>query len=159
MKRKSERGVTQDELAALGSLAESLQTSRVRLHRGEPTGGASRVLRALVLAMSQGRAVALGNHVFLPDHCAHSLPVVAHELVHCAQYQAWGPLSYFARGAAARVRELGARFGLARSPYAYEIEPGKPLSAYGMEQQAQIVEDCVRLAGTTRPPGPARGRL
>jgi hypothetical protein len=71
--------------------------------------------------------------------------VLAHELTHCAQYQAWGALVYFGRGVAAQARELlhrKARIG--SSPYHYTADPGKPFGAYGMEQQGQIVEDCFR---------------
>lgn len=102
-------------------------------------------MRSVVLLLSGQRAVALGNHVFLPAHCAHDLPTLAHELVHCGQYQAWGPLRYFARGAVTQLRDLlFRRAGLGRSQYRYELEPGKPFSAYGMEQQGQIVEDSFR---------------
>jgi hypothetical protein len=118
--------------------------SRVRLYRCECAGVAGH-LRRLVLRASRNRAVALGNHVFLPDRCEGDLGVLAHELTHCAQYQAWGPLVYFARGAAAQVRDLLHRtLRLGSSPYRYEVQPGKPFSAYGMEQQAQIVEDRFR---------------
>jgi hypothetical protein len=86
----------------------------------------------------------LGNHVFLPDGVAQSIPVIAHELTHCAQYQAWGPLRYYARGIAERAREMRWRLGLGPNPYAYELAPGKPFDQYGMEQQGQIVEDCYR---------------
>jgi hypothetical protein len=89
--------------------------------------------------------VALGNHVFLPDRCRDDLAILAHEMTHCGQYQSWGALTYYRRGAAAQVRELLHRaFGIGSSPYRYELETGKPLEAYGMEQQAQIVEDSFR---------------
>jgi len=99
----------------------------------------------VVLWLSRNRAVALGNHVFLPQGRERDLPVLAHELTHCAQYQAWGALTYFRRGLVAQVRELlhrKARIG--SSPYAYTVNPGKSFAAYGMEQQGQIVEDCFR---------------
>jgi hypothetical protein len=87
--------------------------------------------------------VALGNHIFLPDRGA-SLPVLAHELTHCAQYQAWGPLRYYGRALAERAREIRWRLGLGPSPYEYGSEPPKPFERYRMEQQGQIVEDCFR---------------
>ena len=34
--------------------------------------------------------------------------------------------------------------GIGRSPYEYELEAGRPFESYGMEQQAQIVEDSFR---------------
>ena len=127
-----------EERARLGSLAGRVDCEHVRLHRG---GG----LRRAVLWASRGRAIALGNHVFLPDHCAGDLATLAHELTHCGQYQAWGGWRYFVRGAEAQLRELLHRgLGLGESPYAYLLEEGKPFDAYGMEQQGQIVEDSYR---------------
>lgn len=131
------------ELRSLGTLVEGLDYARVRLHRGAGVR-AGRLLRAAILTLSGGRAIALGNHVFLPAWCCRSLPIMAHELTHCAQYQRWGPVRYFLRGAADRLRELRHRAGLGTNPYAYRLEPGKPFEAYGMEQQGQIVEDTFR---------------
>ena len=132
-------GLTADEVRRLGVLPAQVDCARVRLHR-EPSR-----LRSCILWISRGRAVTLGNHVFLPDRCAEDVAVLAHELTHCGQYQRWGAPRYFARGAAAQLRELVfRRFGLGRSPYAYRLEAGKPFDAYGMEQQGQIVEDSFR---------------
>jgi hypothetical protein len=148
------------EHAALGNLLKVVDCRRVRLYRGGTSGSAG-MLRALVLRLSRHRAVALGNHVFLPQSCDHDLPVLAHELTHCAQYQAWGALAYFSKGFAAQARELLHRkTGIGRSPYRYTVEPDKPFTAYGMEQQAQIVEDCFRGHPSARAispfqPGPA----
>lgn len=130
--------VTPEEHSRLGCLRRPVDLARVRLHRAESSG----MLRRLVLWASRGRAVALGNDVFLPARNDGDLRVLAHELTHCGQYQAWGPWRYYTRGAAAQALDLLHRMlGIGRSPYAYEIEPGKPFDAYGMEQQAQIVED------------------
>jgi hypothetical protein len=83
--------------------------------------------------------------VFLPDYCQRDLPVLAHELTHCGQFQAWGFWRYFSKGFVAQLRELLHRtMKLGSSPYRYAAEPGKPFAAYGMEQQGQIVEDCFR---------------
>jgi len=133
-----------DELAALGTLAEAVDLNRVRLHRGAG-GAAARLLRSALLTLSGGRAVTLGNHVFLPDGCCRSVPVLAHELTHCAQYQAWGPLRYYARGAALQLRHLLHRaLGLGRNPYAWHLDGERSFETYGMEQQGQIVEDATR---------------
>ncbi len=130
-----------EEQAALGTLAARVDLSRVRLHRGQPEQPDR--LRNAVLWASRGRAVALGDHVFLPDHCARAVAVLAHEVTHCGQYQEWGALAYFCQGAIAQLRDLLHRtLGLGESPYTYRVEMGKPFEAYGMEQQAQIVEDC-----------------
>jgi hypothetical protein len=136
--------LTTHEYEALGTLVSALDCRKVRLYR-EGLGNASGLLRKTVLWLSGNRAVALGNLVFLPRRCDQDLPVLAHELTHCAQYQAWGPVIYFAKGVAAQARELLHRkAGIGRSPYRYAAEPGKPFIAYGMEQQGQIVEDCFR---------------
>jgi hypothetical protein len=135
--------LTPDESAALGRLMELVDSRRVRLYRR--AGGVTGWLRSVVLRASGNRAVALGNHVFLPDQCARDLPALAHELTHCAQYRAWGARRYYARGIVAQIRHLlHRRLGIGANPYRYCSEPGKPFSAYGMEQQGQIVEDCFR---------------
>jgi hypothetical protein len=148
------------ECAELGNVTAAVDCRRVRLYRR--TGGSAGLLRSLVLWASRNRAVALGNHIFLPDRCEGDLPVLAHELTHCGQYQAWGPVRYFANGLAAQVRDLLYRkMRVGSSPYWYRFEPGKPFEAYGMEQQSQIVEDCFRghpAAQVLSPfqPGPKR---
>jgi hypothetical protein len=117
--------------------------SRVHLHGGD--GGVAELIRRVTLLVSGGRAVTLGNHVFLPRHSRQDVVLLAHELTHCAQYQAWGAWRYFTRGAREQIRDLLHRsLGIGVSPYRYVIERGKPLHAYGMEQQAQIIEDRVR---------------
>jgi hypothetical protein len=132
------------ERQALGTLASLLDHERIHLYRSSATGWARR-LRGVVLRLSRNRAVALGNRVFLPDHSEDHLPILAHEIMHCAQFQAWGFWRYFGRGLTAQLRDLLYRRGhLGSSPYHYTLEPGKPFSAYGMEQQGQIVEDCFR---------------
>jgi hypothetical protein len=148
------------EYLELGSLPEIVDCSRVRLYRRDE--GASGLVRSLVLWVSRNRAVALGNHVFLPDQSEGDLALLAHELTHCGQYQAWGAARYFARGAAAQLQDLlyrTMRIGI--SPYSYQREPGKPFDAYGMEQQGQIVEDCYRgnsAARSLSPCQPSRQR-
>jgi len=125
--------------------------TRVRLYPGGCLGAAG-WFRRLVLGASRNRAVALGNRVFLPDRCHGDLAVLGHELTHCAQYQAWGPAAYFARGIAAQLRDLLHRkLGLGASPYQYQVKPDKPFTAYGMEQQAQMVEDRLRGSLTDHP--------
>jgi hypothetical protein len=129
--------------------------SRVRLYRTE-CGGAAGWLRRLVLQASRNRAVALGNRVFLPDRCEGDLGVLAHELTHCAQYQAWGPGAYFARGMITQLRDLVHRvFKVGSSPYSYWVKPGKPFRSYGMEQQAQMVEDRFRQSSGGDHPMPS----
>jgi hypothetical protein len=133
--------MTAEDRARLDCLRHPVDYSKVRLHRVGPGG----TLRALVLWASGGRAIALGNDVFLPEQSEDDLRVLAHELTHCGQYQAWGPLRYYARGAAEQLRAwLHRTLGIGRNPYEYELKAGKPFESYGMEQQAQIVEDSFR---------------
>jgi len=128
--------LTASERHALGNLCELVDCDRVRIHR-DPGDG----LRSLVLALSGNRAIALGNHVFLPEGRA-DVALLAHELTHCGQYQAWGPLVYYGRGIADRVRDImHLSLGIGASPYRYAAG-GRPFSDYRMEQQGQIVEDC-----------------
>ena len=140
----SARRLTDAEQALVTLIPLEFDSSRVRLYEGSCTGLAGR-LRRMVLRASRNRAIALGNHVFLSDRCHGNLAVVAHELTHCGQYQAWGPWRYFTRGLAAQLRELIHRtLRVGSSPYHYRVEAGKPFRAYGMEQQAQMVEDALR---------------
>ena len=57
-----------------------------------------------------------------------------HELTHVMQAQA---------GVLLPLAKLSA---LGRAAYRYEIEPGRPFSAYGLEQQAEIVRHAFLLA-------------
>jgi hypothetical protein len=136
--------LTPNLCAQLGELALALDCSRVRIHSGNATGLA-KVFRRLVLGVSRGRAVALGNHIFLSTGSDADLALLAHELTHCVQYQTWGARRYFARGLREQARDLLHRlFGIGSSPYTYTVEEEKPFESYGMEQQGQIVEDCFR---------------
>jgi Domain of unknown function (DUF4157) len=117
------------------------------------------LLRRFVLWGSRNRAIALGNHVFLPDRCHQDLAVLAHELTHCGQYQQWGPVRYFSLGLAEQFRDLLYRkLHVGSSPYRYQWEAGKPFEAYGMEQQGQIVEDSFRGVATARTISPFQPR-
>lgn len=136
--------LTPAEQAALETLPPALDCERVRLYRPGLRGAAA-FARRLVLGLSGGRAIALGNHVFLPLRAAADLAVLAHELTHCGQYQRWGWWRYYTRGALAQTRDLLHRtLGVGTSPYRYAYRPGKRFEEYGMEQQAQIVEDAFR---------------
>ena len=140
------RGVSDHETARLEEcIPFTIDRFRVRLY-GPDCRGVSALLRSMVLGASRGRAIALGNRVFIPDRHDGDLAILAHELTHCGQYQAWGPVRYFARGALEQLRHLlYRRLGICSSPYHYHVTSGKPFTSYGMEQQAQMVEDRFRL--------------
>jgi len=138
------RRLTEIERTVMEAIPVPVDWAIVRLYQGECHGTAG-WLRRLVLGASRNRAIALGNHVFLPDRCQGDLAVLAHELTHCGQYQTWGPVKYFARGISAQLRELlHRRLNIGSSPYRYQLTPGKPFTSYGMEQQAQMVEEDFR---------------
>lgn len=139
------RGVADHENARLQEcIPFGFDCSRVRLY-GSGCRGVSGLVRLIVLGASRGRAIALGNRVFIPDRHDGDLAILAHELTHCSQYQAWGPVRYFARGALEQLRHLFYRkLNIGPSPYHYQLRPGKPFASYGMEQQAQMVEDRFR---------------
>ncbi len=131
--------LTDAERAALREIHGDLADVGVRVRRD-----AGDALRAIVLFLSRGRAVALGHHVFVPRGQEKDVAILAHELMHCRQYEAWGPARYFARGFVEQLRHLLSRAGLARSPYDWRSVPRREFSAYGMEQQGQLVEDACR---------------
>lgn len=139
------RRLTDAERLALGGACEGLDLDRVVVHRepGDP-------VRRAVLLLSAGRAIALGRHLFLPSAHRGDLAVLAHELTHCRQYEKWGALRYYVRGAAEQARHLLSRAGLARTPYDWRAAPLREFHRYGMEQQAQIVEDAYRGDPTAR---------
>jgi hypothetical protein len=141
------RGVDDHEAVRLEQcIPFAIDCSRVRLY-GSGCRGVSGLLRRIVLGGSRGRAIALGNHVFLPDRHDADLAILAHELTHCGQYQSWGPVRYFARGALEQLRHLVHRkLGFGPNPYHYHSKPDQPFTSYGMEQQAQMVEDRFRSA-------------
>ena len=138
-----ERRLTAAEAAALDGLPLPVDLRRIRLHRGAG-GRGHRMLRTLVLGCTGGRAIALGNHVFLPDACCRSLPVLAHEVTHCAQYQAWGPVRYYLRGVRDRLRELRHRGGGGPRPDDNTAEAAPPNQADNQEPHGEIVEDWIR---------------
>jgi hypothetical protein len=143
--RNGVRGVSAHEAVRLEQcIPFGVDCTRVRLY-GSGCTGVSGLLRRTVLGASRGRAIALGNHVFLPDCHEGDPAILAHELTHCGQYQAWGPVRFFARGALEQLRHLLYRnLGIGSNPYHYQMNLQKPFASYGMEQQAQMVEDSFR---------------
>ncbi len=149
--RTGARSLSELERTVMKTIPLPIDPARVRVYQGDCQGVTGWV-RRFVLGASRHRAVTLGNHLFLPDRCEGDLAVLVHELTHCGQYQAWGPAIYFARGMTSQLRELlHRRLGVGSSPYHYQVKPGKPFEAYGMEQQAQMVEDRFRRFGTDHP--------
>lgn len=136
---------TERERAALREIHGDIEALEVRVRRD---GGDA--LRAFVLLLSGGRAIALGRHVFVPAGQERDLAILAHELMHCRQYEEWGPVRYYARGLAEQARHLLSRVGLTRNPYDWRSVPRRRFAEYGMEQQGQLVEDACRGDPTAR---------
>ena len=141
-----------DERARLGSLTARVDCDRVRLHRISRPGAAG-ALRSVILWASRGRAVALGNHVFLPDalrdrpghpgaraHPLRPISGVGAVALLCSRCRP--------RSSASSCTDAPA---WARARTHYRMEEGKPFEAYGMEQQGQIVEDSFRVTGRHSP--------
>lgn len=119
-------------------------SGRVDLHRIRVYHNRS-LLGRIVTRCSRGSAIALGHHIFIPRDA--TLPTMAHELAHVAQYKEWGALVYLIRGA---WNQIVLRTLLGRDVYRWEPVPGKDFASYGMEQQGQIVQDCFDLYSPRR---------
>jgi hypothetical protein len=131
--------LTDRERAVLREIHGDVDALGVRVRR---EGGDA--LRAVVLTLSRGRAIALGRNVFVPTGQEKDVAILAHELMHCRQYDALGPVRYYARGAVEQAKHLLSRMGITRSPYDWRSVPRRPFGDYGMEQQGQLVEDACR---------------
>jgi hypothetical protein len=131
--------LTDRERAVLREIHGDVDALGVRVRR---EGGDA--LRAVVLLLSRGRAIALGRNVFVPAGQEKDVAILAHELMHCRQYEAWGPVRYYALGAVEQAKHLLSRMGITRSPYDWRSVPRRPFGDYGMEQQGQLVEDACR---------------
>ncbi len=134
--------LTEEERKRLGKLCRQADCSKIEVFRGHD-GKADNALRKAVLAISQGRSVTLGNRIFLADGDARSFSRLAHEATHAWQYQKLGGGEWLRRAINDRAMEAT---GL--NPYTYRLN-GRSFSQYnpdGLEQQAQIVEDCVNGA-------------
>ena len=123
------RALTLGELAAARSVfGDALAWERVRIY---PRGFTP--FQPRHTAVSPLGAVHFRRADFLPDYSVKwsDMAWLIHELVHVWQHQTGVPVI---------LR------GLVERRYAYDVlDAGKPLAAYGIEQQAAIVEDWFRL--------------
>lgn len=133
------RRLSDGERRALRDACDGLDPDQITLRRESGD-----TWRDLVLFVSGGRAVTLGHSIFLPDDRTQDLALIAHELTHCRQYQDWGAVRYYARGALEQVRSVLSRMGVVRDPYDWRSVPPMAFSEYTMEQQGQLVEDAYR---------------
>jgi hypothetical protein len=130
--------LSEEERRKLGTTCEKVDCDKVDVHRGND-GRIRNAVRKAMMFFSGGRSVTLGNHVYLGDDDAQSIPVLSHEVTHVGQYQQWGVLKYYGLGIGARISER-----LGGDPYSLPnpLPLGVPFINYGMEQQAQIVQNC-----------------
>jgi len=131
MRRDPGRPLTPGErLLAAGLFGDAIDHDRVRLHRAkwwpfQP--------RRYVMAPDGHIWFHPDGGAWRDDFALASLDLQAllvHELAHVWQHQS------------------GVNLLLRRHPfcrYAYDLKPGKPLSRYGIEQQAMIIEDAFRM--------------
>lgn len=133
------RPLIASERELLECFASHIDLDRVRIY------GSRTWLARVVGPFTRGAAIALGYRIIIPGR--QHLPTLAHELTHVCQYQRWGPLLYFTRGA---WNQLLLRTLLRRDVYRWEFTPGKQFAEYGMEQQGQIVQDCFDITSPRR---------
>jgi hypothetical protein len=116
-----------ETMLAEGMFGASLDTQTIRLHHARWFAFQP---RRTVMAPDGHIWFVPGDGLWHDDFATAPLPIrrmFLHELLHCWQYQ---------RGLCLIVR----RHPFCR--YGYTIVPGRPLTRYGIEQQAVIVEDC-----------------
>ena len=121
----------------LGERCAQADCKQMEVYRGDDIK-AMNALRSAVLTLSHGRSVTLGRRIFIADAARGDFAVLAHETQHVVQYEKWGASEYLRIGLNERGFEL-----TGGNPYAHEFS-GRRLSADGMQQQGQIVEDCFR---------------
>lgn len=126
--------LTEEERKKLGNTCDKVDCDKVDVHRGND-GRVRNALRKAVMFVSGGRSVTLGNHVYLGDGDAQSTPVLAHEVTHVGQYQEWGAIKYYGRGAGARIEEI---FG--GDPYSLPspLPNGVPFGSYGWSNKDRL---------------------
>jgi RHS repeat-associated protein len=107
----------------------------------------SGVRHALVMKLSGGRAVTLGNTIYSPralnPNSRADVALAAHELVHAGEYQMLAAegrgLQYYQHGLMGRIREH-----LGQKPYDWR-RVGRPFAeenGNAFEARGQVVEDC-----------------
>jgi RHS repeat-associated protein len=127
--------LTLAEQKQLGDLCKRADCTKIQVHRGydsRVTNGT----RSSILKMSGRRSFTSGNDIWLANGA--DFAELGHEVTHSMQFQKWGSSEYLRQGFNERMFELEGG-----NPYGYRLN-GRPFEKYGMEQQAQIVEDCFR---------------
>jgi hypothetical protein len=87
-------------------------------------------IRVVTVRFKISVAMVAGTYVRMP-RSEYTTRWLVHELVHVWQYQTAGA-AYVSQALCEHV---------SGKPYAYTLVPGKPLGDYGIEQQAEIIED------------------
>lgn len=140
--------VAASALASAGARERPLTGEEEAWARAELLGGALPARRRVVLTDTVGAGdrpfvmprwdgavtVNLGPALF-DDPVSADPHTFLHELVHVCQVQALGTRAFTTRAALTQVGHT-----LGRDAYAYD-GPARPLAAYGLEQQAQLLAD------------------
>jgi len=132
------RALTDAEIQALppGLLAAVPSGEVTLIAAHHPLSLISQTVRGYALIVVRGRQIFWPGLVADMSGDSAKLSVLAHELVHVWQYETGMTLIKYV------WRDLIRRLGR----YAYRLQPGKPFTAYGYEQQAAMVEDWMRLS-------------
>lgn len=161
---KHSRTLTDGEYALAQTwLPAGIDLARVRIHRGRFFIG-----QPANVAMTPFGSPYFPEPLYCDDFSQAELPLQAlfiHEMVHAWQHQngvrvalrgLWLHVSSWRywRQRGGRPRDAAANRDADGGPYAYTLQTGRPLTAYNIEQQAQIVEDAFRLAQGLKPAFP-----
>ncbi len=126
LRSRVKQSLTGKERAALGNFCDQVDCDRVRIH-GNPVDGAG---------------LTIGYDIWIGDR--KDIPLLAHEMVHVAQYEDQGIVQYLATAA---LTWLGAAISNT-SPYPYgPLVPGRSYGDYNMEQQGAITQVCFASGG------------
>ena len=129
------RSLTPGEIAlARCVFADAIDYGKVRIH------GRNYVFwqGANYIVTPNGQMYLGRNLRHYSDFSAASLPIQAffiHEMTHVWQHQRG--VNVLWRGIGEQIRHF-----LGFDQYRYRLEPGKPLTAYKLEQQGEIMRDC-----------------
>lgn len=126
------RGLTPEETADLREVfGEALDYGGVRIHDD-----------AWPTRLNGGRSFVVGENIFLAQSAQGRPGVLIHEAAHVWQFQRTQGWAYLLRALPEQADYALGR----RNPYDYApVEKHLPFSAWGMEQQAQWIEENRRL--------------
>ncbi|MGI8483982.1 MAG: RHS repeat-associated core domain-containing protein [Thermomicrobiales bacterium] len=118
------RRLTDAEIKQLGNLCNAVDCSTIT-----------------ILPTPFPRSFTFDHTIFLSNNDKGDASILAHEMTHVARYDQFGALRYITDGVVAQTQyDLGTS-----DPYNYLGKlDGRTFYQYGIEQQGQMVQDCVR---------------